>query len=249
MSDNILILGATSGIAKALARRLASRGCHLLLAGRNGDELGRLAADCHTRFGVTVHIEVFDALAFDEHPAFIDRCFERFDGELHGVILCHGYMTEQEQCQSEFAEARRTIDINFTSAVSLLEQIAGRYERTGSGYIAAISSVAGDRGRQSNYVYGSSKAALSAYLQGLRHRLYRSKVPVLTIKPGFVDTPMTFGKLKPNSPLVASPERVAADIDRAIRRRRNVLYTPWFWRPIMWIIRCLPEPLFKRTRL
>ncbi|MHB1155904.1 MAG: SDR family oxidoreductase [Phycisphaerales bacterium] len=249
MSENIVILGATSGIAKALARRLASRGCNLLLTGRNADELNRLAADCRTRFNVTAEVETFDALNFDDHAAFVNRCFAHFNGDPHSVVLCHGYMVDQQLCQRDFAEARRTIDVNFTSAVSLLELIAARFEQRKSGVIAAISSVAGDRGRQSNYLYGSSKAGLSAYLQGLRHRLYRSGVHVLTIKPGFVDTPMTTGLVKPDSPLLAGPDQVARDIDRALRRRRNVLYTPWFWRPILCIIRNLPEFVFKKTKL
>ena len=146
-------------------------------------------------------------------------------------------------------EARRAIDLNFTSAVALLAPLASYLEGRRSGYLAAISSVAGDRGRQSNYTYGAAKAGLTAYLQGLRNRLYRSGVHVLTIKPGFVDTPMTRGLVNPNSPLVASPKRVARDIDRAIRRRRNTIYTPWFWRPIMLVVRLVPEFIFKRLKL
>jgi short-subunit dehydrogenase len=249
MSENIVILGATSGIAKALARQFASRRCDLLLTGRNADELHRLAADCRTRFNIAAGVETFDALNFDDHAAFVDRCFAHFNGDPHCVVLCHGYMVDQQLGQRDFAEARRTIDVNFTSAVSLLERFASRFEQRKSGVIAAISSVAGDRGRQSNYLYGSSKAGLSAYLQGLRHRLYRSNVHVLTIKPGFVDTPMTAGLVKPDSPLLASPDKVARQIDRAIRRRRNVLYTPWFWWPMMCVIRNLPEFLFKKTKL
>ena len=249
MGENILILGATSGIAKALVRRLASRGCHLLLAGRDRDELDRLAADCKARYDIDPAIDTFDAAAFADHPAFVDRCLAHFHGQLDTVILCHGYMTDQSNCQRDFAEAHRTIDVNYTSAVSLLELFASHFEQRKSGLIAAISSVAGDRGRQSNYLYGSAKAGLSAYLQGLRHRLYPSGVHVLTIKPGFVDTPMTAGKLKPGSPLVASPDKVARQIHRALRRKTNVLYTPRFWRPIMGIIRALPEFLFKKTKL
>ena len=133
--------------------------------------------------------------------------------------------------------------------MALLAPLANYLESRRRGYLAAISSVAGDRGRQSNYTYGAAKAGLTAYLQGLRNRLYRSGVHVLTIKPGFVDTRMTQGRVNPNSPLVASAARVARDIDRAIRRRRNVIYTPWFWRPIMLAVRALPEFLFKRLKL
>ncbi len=141
------------------------------------------------------------------------------------------------------------MEINLTSAVVLLSLFANYLEDRRSGYLAVISSVAGDRGRQSNYTYGAAKAGLTAYLQGLRNRLYRSGVHVLTVKPGFVDTPMTHGRVNPDSPLVASPARVARDIDWAIRRRRNVIYTPWFWRPIMLAVRLVPEFVFKRLRL
>src|SRR6516164_9862855 len=126
---------------------------------------------------------------------------------------------------------RQSLDVNFLSAAELLEIAAAYFEPRRSGFIAAISSVAGDRGRQSNYTYGAAKAGLTAYLQGLRNRLWRAGVHVLTVNPGFVDTPMTRGRINPNSLLVATPERVARDIDRALRRRRDVLYTPWFWRP------------------
>ena len=124
---------------------------------------------------------------------------------------------------------------------------ANHLERRGAGYLAAISSVAGDRGRQSNYTYGIAKAGLTAYLQGLRNRLFHAGVHVLTINPGFTDTPMTRGKVDPKSPMVASPERVARDIDRTIRKRRNVLYTPWFWGPIMMIIRLVPESVLRSS--
>jgi short-subunit dehydrogenase len=131
----------------------------------------------------------------------------------------------------------------------LLEKFATMMESQRGGCLAAISSVAGDRGRQSNYIYGAAKAGLSTFLDGLRNRMFRVGVHVLSIKPGFVDTPMTLGKINPRSPLVASPDRVARDIDRALLRRENVLYTPWFWWPIMKVIRLVPEPIFKRLGL
>ena len=185
---------------------------------------------------------------FAGHGEFLSRCLSRPD-PIDGVILCYGSLPDQRQTEMAADDARRAIDVNFTSAVAILSPLASYLESRRSGYLAAISSVAGDRGRQSNYTYGAAKAGLTVYLQGLRNRLYRSGVHVLTIKPGFVDTPMTRGLLNPNSPLVASPARVARDIDRAIRRRRNTLYTPWFWRPIMFAIRMVPEPIFKRMKL
>lgn len=249
MSENVLILGATSGIARPLCRILAERGCRLLLAGRNVDELQKMAADLATRYKATAHVEPFDALDFDSHAEFLNRTIARFDGEISGVVLCYGYLPEQPATQTDFAEARQTIDVNFTSAVSILNLIANHLESKQQGYIAAISSVAGDRGRQSNYTYGASKAALSAYLQGLRNRLHASGVSVLTIKPGFVDTPMTAGRINPNSPLVAAAETVARDIDRALKRNKDVLYTPRIWRCIMCVVRSIPEWLFKRLKL
>jgi short-subunit dehydrogenase len=158
-------------------------------------------------------------------------------------------MFDQAEAQADVQRIRRTYDVNLTSAASVLEPIAAHMAERGTGWIAAVSSVAGDRGRQSNYLYGSAKAGLTAYLQGLRNRVHHHGVDVLTIKPGFVDTPMTHGLLDPDSPLVASPDRVAKDIDRAIRRRRSKVYTPWFWRGIMAIIRNIPEAIFKRLKL
>lgn len=248
-AETIAVLGATSGIARALCRRLAARGCRLVLAGRNREELDALAADLQIRYGRPAPVELFDALDLDALPRLADRCQARAEGPLTGVVLCYGAPADQAAAQADPAEARRAIEVNFTSAVLLLEPFAARFERRRSGTIAAISSVAGDRGRQSNYIYGSAKSGLSAYLQGLRNRLHRSGVHVLTIKPGFVDTPMTRGVVDPRSPLLATPERVARDIDRALRRRRDVLYTPWFWRPIMAAIGSIPERLFKRLGL
>jgi decaprenylphospho-beta-D-erythro-pentofuranosid-2-ulose 2-reductase len=249
MSETVVILGANSGMARARSRRLAARGCRLILAGRRREEVDALAEDLRVRHGRPVDAETFDALDFDAIPAFVDRCMSRDGAAPDGVVLCYGYMTDQDVAQSDAAEARRTIDVNLTSAVLVLDRFAERFERRKGGFIAAISSVAGDRGRQSNYTYGAAKAGLTAYLQGLRNRLYRSGVKVLTIKPGFVDTPMSQGRVNPGSPLMATPDRVARDIDNAIRRRRDVLYTPWFWRPILAVIKAIPEGLFKRLKL
>jgi decaprenylphospho-beta-D-erythro-pentofuranosid-2-ulose 2-reductase len=249
MSENVLVLGALSGIAQALCHLLAAGGCKLVLAARAGEELERVAADLRIRYQAEIFMEPFDAVDYDSHPAFFARCLQRIGGHLDGVILCHGYLSDQARSQQEFGEARRAIDVNFTSAVSLLSLAGNHLEARRTGFLAAISSVAGDRGRQSNYTYGAAKAGLTAFLQGLRNRLWHHGVNVLTVKPGFVDTPMTQGRIDPRSRLVASPERVARDIYRAIRRRKNAIYTPWFWKYIMWVIRWIPEPIFKRLRL
>jgi decaprenylphospho-beta-D-erythro-pentofuranosid-2-ulose 2-reductase len=249
MMEKVLILGATSGIARALGRVLAERQVELVLAGRRLSDLERDAADLGIRGGTRARAIAFEALDFDGHAAFYRRAQDLAGGPFDGVVLAYGYMTDQDVTEKDFAEARRTVDVNFTSALSILNVVANDMEERRSGWIAAISSVAGDRGRQSNYTYGASKAGLSAYLGGLRNRLHASGVHVLEVKPGFVDTPMTQGLLDPNSPLVASPETVARAIDRAIRARKNVVYTPWFWRGIMTTIRSIPESIFKRLKL
>jgi decaprenylphospho-beta-D-erythro-pentofuranosid-2-ulose 2-reductase len=249
MSENVVVVGATSGIARALCEQLAGRKCGLLLAGRDLEELERCAADLRIRFQVDVCVEHFDASNFEHYREFVHRSMKRFASEPEGFIVCYGVLPDQEEAQQEMDILRHSFDVNLVSVAALLEIVAAHFERRGFGYVAAISSVAGDRGRQSNYLYGSPKAGLSAYLQGLRNRLYRSGVHVLTIKPGFVATRMSAGRVNPKSPLLAAPQRVARQIDRAIRRRRNVIYTPGIWRLIMCVICAIPEAIFKRLRL
>ena len=243
----VLILGAHSSIARAVAHRFAEAGHPLVLAARDADELARDAADLRLRHGVAVRTLPFDATDFDSHPAFVDACLNGGDAGLEGVVLCHGYFTDQDDAARDFELARRMIDTNYTSAVSVLNPLADYFAGRRGGFICAVSSVAGDRGRGSNYLYGSSKAALTVYLQGLRNRLARTGVKVLTIKPGFVDTALTFGR--PGMFLVATPEKVAGDVYRAVRRGRDEVYTPWFWWGIMRIIKSIPEPVFKRMKL
>lgn len=247
MSKTILILGATSGIARAVAEQLAVEKNDLILTGRNLEELDKTAADLHVRYGIKTQVQKFDALDFDSHPAFFNACVQAAGGDLHGVVLCHGYMVSQAEAQKNFAEARRMIDVNYTSAVSLLNLAASYLEERKTGFLCAISSVAGDRGRQSNFIYGSTKAALNTYLEGLFNRLFKSGVAVINIKPGFVDTRMTRGL--PGLFLVAKPDRVGRDICRAIRWRKRVAYTPWFWWFIMTIVCNIPSFLFKRTKI
>ncbi len=247
MSEAALITGASSAIGRAIARRLAADGSDLVLAGRQIDELERNARDLEVRFGVKAVAQRFDALEIDTHSEFFERCVRECESCLSGVVLCHGAMPEQEEAQHDSALARRTIDVNYGSAVSLLEPVADHLSALGRGWICAISSVAGDRGRPSNYLYGSTKAALSTYMQGLRARLARRGVRAVTVKPGFVDTALTYGR--PGMFLVASPDRVAADALRAVRRDRAVVYSPPFWALVMWVIRRIPDPIFKRLSL
>jgi decaprenylphospho-beta-D-erythro-pentofuranosid-2-ulose 2-reductase len=243
----VLVVGASSGIGRAVARRWARAGSDVLLAGRDVEDLERSAADLRLRCGRRAEVIAFDALDFDSHESFWRECLDRAGGDLAGVVMLHGWMPAQTDAQNDFALARKAIDTNYTSAVSLLTLAANDFEQKKRGFLCVFSSVAGDRGRQSNYAYGSAKAALTAFLQGLRNRLFKSGVTVLTVKPGFVDTAMTWGL--PGLFLVATPEKVADDVFVAVGKRRAEIYTPWFWRYIMLIIKSVPEFVFKRMKL
>lgn len=245
MSTRYLILGATSAIARATARALAQRGHSIVLAGRDRDELERDAADIRVRYQVAVSVSSFDAESFDGHAEFLDQVIGQ--NELEGVVLAFGYLGEQSRAASDFAESLAIMQRNYVGAVSILNRCAEHFAQKGRGNIIAISSVAGDRGRQSNYIYGSAKGGLTIYLEGLRNAMFHRGVHVLTVKPGFVDTAMTYGM--PGLFLVASPSYVASRILRALDKKRNELYVPWFWRWIMLIIRHVPEPIFKRLKM
>ncbi len=186
----------------------------------------------------------FDAIDFASHAALAVRAAE---ADVGGVVLCYGTMVDQVEGEKEPERALAMVQVNYASPLSVLERLAPVLASRGGGFVCALSSVAGDRGRPSNYLYGSSKAALDAYLEGLRARLYRAGVAVVTVKPGTVDTAMTFGGSR--LPLLASPERVARDVARAIERRTPILYTPFFWRWIMLVIRALPVRLYRRLSL
>lgn len=242
----VLLLGARASILQATAHELAKKGCRLVLAARDVDALKKDAADYHLRYGVEVLTYHFDANAIDAHPQFIQDVL-RDVGHLDGVVLGFGYLGDPILASADNAACLRILTINFTAAVAVLDTLAAYLAKQGRGFIVGISSVAADRGRQSNYHYGAAKAGLTTYLQGLRNALFRKGVHVMTVKPGFVDTPMTFGRVQ--SPLMVSPETVAKDIIKQLPRGKNELYTPWFWRYIMLIIRWIPECVFKRLRL
>jgi len=254
MSDTILIVGATSSIAKAVAHRFASSGSNLILAGRDETELSLIATDIGVRWNVNAVSSYFSALDYAHHDTFFADC-ERDHGPIRGVVVALGYLGDHALAKREFAEAETIFNTNFTACASLLNVVAHAFEgndaadnkRERGKFICVISSVAGDRGRQSNYYYGAAKGALSIYLQGLRNRLHSSNVTVTTVKPGFVDTKMTFGT--PGMFLLADPTDVAEGIHRAVQKRRHVVYLPAFWRGIMFIFRSIPETVFKRLRL
>lgn len=242
----LLILGATSPIARNLAREFAREGSSLYVAGRDAEEVRRVAADLRIRFQAPVSWGEFEASNFEGHERFLERVIQAMDG-LTGVVLCFGDLGDQERATRDFMHSRRILENNFLGAASILTHVANYLESCRSGFIVGISSVAGDRGRQSNYVYGAAKGALSLFLQGLRNRLSPVGVRVLTVKLGFVDTGMSYGRA--GSFLVASPGSAALSIYRAIMKSRDVVYLPWLWRPFMWFIRAIPERVFKHLRL
>ncbi|CAG4891679.1 SDR family oxidoreductase [Paraburkholderia saeva] len=244
---NILIVGGSSAIAVACARRWAKEGANLFLTGRHEVRLAAVAQDLRVRGAPSVETHMLDMNDHLQHATMLKACQAAF-GRIDIVLIAHGTLSNQAQCERDVEAAMRELSTNAMSTIALLTLLAGVFESQKSGTIAVISSVAGDRGRPSNYVYGAAKAAVGTFCEGLRARLFKSGVRVLTIKPGFVDTPMTAGLSLPG-PLVASPERVATDIVRAVERGRDALYTPWFWSGIMLIIRSLPEFVFKRVSL
>lgn len=240
----VLILGAGSDMAVAIARQFAGDKYDIQLAARNISFLQAQQQDLRVRYGINATAHTFDALDFNSHTAFYGSLPVKPD-----IAVCvFGYLGDQELGQSNWQEASRIIHTNYTGAVSILNVIANDYAARRHGMIIGISSVAGERGRQSNYLYGSAKAGFTAYLSGLRNRLFHHGVHVMSVQPGFVYTRMTEGLQLPPL-LTAQPENVASAIAKAIRSRKNVLYVKWFWRYIMLIIKLIPEFIFKKLKL
>jgi short-subunit dehydrogenase len=246
---NILVIGATSAIAEHCARRWATRGTKLFLVGRNAERLAMIADDLRVRAGSADCIATFvlDANALASHQPMLEAALG-FLGQLDGVLIAHGSLPDQQACEASVDMMLAEIANNGVSVIALAARLANVLEAQRSGCLAAIGSVAGDRGRQSNYTYGAAKALVDRFFEGLRNRLAPAGVSVLLIKPGFVDTPMTASFAK-GGPLWATPERVAGEIVAAMDSGRQVLYTPWFWRWIMLIIRHIPERIFMRMKL
>jgi decaprenylphospho-beta-D-erythro-pentofuranosid-2-ulose 2-reductase len=243
----ILLMGAGSAIAESTARLFAQRGDALFLVGRKADVLESMCADLRVRGAKSVGMQVMDANDFGGHEAMLNAA-ESALGGLDTVLIAHGTLSDQKACEASVEQTLRELNTNGVSVVALLTRIAARFERRRTGTIVVISSVAGDRGRQSNYVYGSAKALVSAFTSGLRQRLYPLGVTVITIKPGFVDTPMTAAF--PKGALWAKPQQIANGIVSAVDRgSATVLYLPSFWRLIMFIIRSVPESIFRKLKL
>ncbi|MFM8269568.1 MAG: SDR family oxidoreductase [Pseudomonadota bacterium] len=241
-----LILGATSAIAIEVSKLFGKRGDTLFLVARNSEKLDAVRKDLEVRGAKIGGFSVSDLNHVSAHKALLGQALETLGG-LDTVLIAHGTLGDQKACEQDFELAEKEIQSNFLSSVSLLTHLGNEMEKRKSGTIAVICSVAGDRGRQSNYIYGSAKGALALFLQGLRNRLFSSGVSVLTIKPGFVDTPMT-ALVKKNF-LFAKPEKIAQGILKAIDKKKDVVYLPCFWWAIMMVIKAIPERVFKKLKL
>ncbi len=244
--QRILIIGAASAIAEAAARQWAGRGAALFLVARNAAKLETIAADLRVRGAASVAVQAMDATDTAAHAAMLDAAVAALGG-IDAALIAHGTLPDQKACEASVELTLQEIDNNGLSVIALATRLANLMEAQGSGSLAVISSVAGDRGRQSNYVYGAAKGMVTRFLQGLRNRLAKKGVQVLTIKPGFVDTPMTAAFKK--GALWAQPEDVARGILAAIDKGRDEVYLPGFWRLIMLVIRHIPERIFKKLSL
>ncbi len=248
---NILIFGATSAIAGAVARRYASAGNRFVLVARNEAKLAALCQRLTDSGADSAEPMLADLAVLTDpgkpakHDELIDQAFTQLRN-IDLVLICHGALPDQESCGTDFEAALEALDSNGLSAIALLTALAPKMMARGRGTIAVITSVAGDRGRRSNYVYGSAKALVSAWLQGMRGQLHEAGVHLIDIRPGLVDSPMTAHL--PKGPLFTTPDRVATSIVKAVTRKRHTIYTPAWWRPILWIVKLIPNTIFKRLK-
>ncbi len=240
----VLILGATSDIATAIAKKFAASQYNVQLAARSTEQLKPLQSDIQVRYNVECTFHNFDALAFASHAAFFNSLTTKPDA----TICVFGVMEDEDKALDDFESTHRMIDTNYTGAVSILNIVAKYYSSQKSGTIVGISSVAGERGRQSKLIYGSAKAAFSAYLDGLRNKFFKDNVHVVTVKPGFVYTKMT-EELKLPAPLTAQPAEVADAVYTAVVKKKNTIYVKWMWKWIMLIIKNIPEFQFKKMNI
>ncbi|MEX0649516.1 MAG: SDR family oxidoreductase [Candidatus Andersenbacteria bacterium] len=243
---NIIVFGAASAIAQATIRIWSVKGYRLFLVDRDADRLQAVTDDAKTRGAKEVFTRALDLTDQEQHASLVREATEKL-GVIDIALTAYGTLGNQQAGEKDFTAALKELEVNFISVASLLTHLATYFEERGTGTIAVISSVAGDRGRQSNYIYGAAKGALTTFLSGLRNRLAKKGVQVLTIKPGFVDTPMTKDFKK--GLLWVKPEVIAGGIVRAVEKKKDVVYLPWFWRYIMLIIRTIPEPIFKKMSL
>jgi short-subunit dehydrogenase len=242
----IAIIGATSAIAHETARCFASDGAELFLVARSEEKVKAVADDLIVHGAKQVETFLLDLSDLSRHQELFDNAVITLNG-LDLLLIAHGTLGNQRKCEVSVEETLKELNNNFTSVVSLLTIAANYFEQQKRGCITVISSVAGDRGRQSNYVYGTAKGGVTIFLQGLRNRLAKSNVKVITIKPGFVDTPMTAAVKK--GPLFAKPATVGRGVYEAMKQGKDVVYLPFFWRPIMLIVKSIPEGIFKRLSM
>jgi decaprenylphospho-beta-D-erythro-pentofuranosid-2-ulose 2-reductase len=249
IGKRVIVLGALSAIGEATARRFAAEGARLVLAGRNGERLRQVANDLAARGAADARVWPIDLVACADVAGELAAMAASLDGPVDAVLLFFGVLGDQALAERDPAEASRIIDTNFTAAAAWCLATAALLERQNAGVLVAVTSVAGDRGRRSNYVYGASKAGLSVLVEGIAHRLAGTGAHAVVVKPGFVDTPMT-AHLRRGGPLWARPEAIARSIKSAVERPgRPVIYTPWFWRFIMLVVRNVPAFIFHKTRL
>lgn len=244
---NIVIAGATSAIAQAWARLRAAQGDSFYLLGRDSAKLAVVGQDLLARGAKAVHCETIDFAQIQDYNAVIAQLYAHWP-QVDIALFAQGSMPAQRELEQNVAALRAMFELNAMSYLQPATLIAERMAQAGAGSVVLISSPAGDRGRQSNYFYGASKAAVTVFAAGLRNYLTKKHVQVLTVKPGFVDTPMTAGMDK-SGPLWATPEQVAACIENGIQKKKDAIYAPWFWQYIMLIIRHIPEFIFKRLSL
>lgn len=244
----VLILGGTSDLGICMAREFLRRGWRPMLAGRNLEALGQAARDLEVRGGVSVPVLSYDAERFDEHPHLPDRCRDSLGRLPEGVVSCVGLLPDPEKVRHDSVLARCCLTANFMGIITSLDPFVDLFEARRAGFIGVVTSVAGDRGRKSNYHYAAAKAGLDVYLEGLRHRLHGSGVTVTTIKPGYLRTKMVAGMTLPTL-LVTPPEKAAVPAVRTVLAGRRVVYVPGWWRWIMLAVRSIPEPLFVRTKI
>jgi short-subunit dehydrogenase len=242
---NLLILGANSDIAYAIAKKFAlEEKANLYLASRNTELLEKKEQDIMSRYNVKAKALFFDASVFSSHHIF----YESLNPKPDGVILAFGYLGDQKNAQADFVEARTIVETNFLGAVSILEIVAQNFQDRNHGFIIALSSVAGERGRKSNYIYGAAKSGLTVYLSGLRNRLSKYDIQVITVLLGFVRTKMTENLNLPTF-LTTDPIDVADNVYNAYKKRKNIIYIKYFWKWIIMIIKAIPETLFKKMNI
>lgn len=244
---NVVIFGATSAIAQAWARLRAAQGDHFILIGRDASKLDIVKHDLIARGAGAAHLHTADLGVAQDYQPLVDHLYSVFP-RIDLVLFAQGSLPDQRALEQGVANVRPMFELNAMSYLLPASLLGERMANAGTGALILISSVAGDRGRQSNYFYGTSKAAVSTFAEGLRNHLFKRGVHVLTVKPGFVDTPMT-AHLPKGGPLWATPDTIATCIEQGLAKKHNVIYTPWFWRFILLIIRHVPETVFKRLSL